>query len=185
MNDNEVKAEDDAKNQKVLQNINKNKEITDTEINEEDLKKMKTLFCIDASESVKGKTTYHNVTKNIFNKFYKNGDIIWLWGSSTKKQTESQFRSWNDNKESGLGETASELIADILNIERNSGVEHLVIITEGFTNPGSLDKSDEKMKNYNINLKFISKFIISSSNYDKSIGSPYSRGYPSVTYIYI
>ena len=69
MNDNEVKAEDDAKNQKVLQNINKNKEITDTEITEEDLKKMKTLFCIDASESVKGKTTYHNVTKNIFNKF--------------------------------------------------------------------------------------------------------------------
>ena len=56
------------------------------EVTEDDLKKMKTIFCIDASGSVDGVTTYHNVTRNIFNKFYKSGDLIWLWGSSTKNK---------------------------------------------------------------------------------------------------
>ena len=42
---------------------------------------MKTLFCIDASGSVNGQNFYHKITKNIFDKFYKSGDIIYLWGS--------------------------------------------------------------------------------------------------------
>ena len=57
------------------------KELPKKEITEEDLKKMKTIFCIDASGSVigssPGKIAYHNVTGKILNKFYKNGDIIY------------------------------------------------------------------------------------------------------------
>ena len=153
------------------------------EITEEDLKKMKTLFCIDASGSVGGVVTYHNVTRNIFNKFYKNGDLIWLWGSSTKKQSLSEFTSWNNSRGSGLSGTASELIADIIYNERNSGIEHLIIITDGSVNGGSIDRSDNKMKNYNIHMKFVSTYIIGSGG-DRSVGAPYCRGDPSVTYIY-
>ena len=80
--------------------------------------------------------------------------------------------------------TASELIADIINNERNSGVEHLIIITDGYVNTGSIDKSDAKMKNYNIHMKFVSTYIIVSSNWDRSVGAPYCRGDPSVTYVY-
>ena len=159
------------------------KELPKKEITEDDLKKMKTLFCIDASGSVRGETTYHNVTRNIFNTFYKNGDLIWLWGSSTKKQNLSEFRTWNNSRSAGLGGTASELIADIIYNERNSGIEHLVIITDGSVNGGSIDRSDNKMKSYNIHLKFVSTYIIGSGG-DRSVGAPYCRGDPSVTYIY-
>ena len=159
------------------------KELPKKEITEDDLKKMKTLFCIDASGSVDGVTTYHNVTRNIFNKFYKNGDLIWLWGDSTKKLNLSDFKTWNNNRRSGLGGTASELIADIIFNERNSGIEHLVIITDGSVNGGSIDRSDNKMKSYNIHLKFVSTYIIGSGG-DRSVGAPYCRGDPSVTYIY-
>ena len=159
------------------------KELPKKEITEDDLKKMKTLFCIDASGSVGGVTTYHNVTRNIFNKFYKNGDLIWLWGSSTKKQNLSEFRTWNNSRSAGLGGTASELIADIIYNERSSGIEHLVIITDGSVNGGSIDRSDNKMKSYNIHLKFVSTYIIGSGG-DRSVGAPYCRGDPSVTYIY-
>ena len=62
---------------------NEFKELPKKEITENDLLKMKTIFCIDASGSVDGVTLYHNVTRTIFNKFYKNGDLIYLWGSST------------------------------------------------------------------------------------------------------
>ena len=109
--------------------------------------------------------------------------MIWLWGDSTKKQNLSEFRTWNNNRSSGLGGTASELIADIIYNERNSGIEHLVIITDGSVNGGSIDRSDDKMKSYNIHLKFVSTYIIGSGG-DRSVGSPYCRGDPSVTYIY-
>ena len=188
MEDNELKTEDDSKNQKDVQNIKENTEISGSnktkEVTERDLMNIKTLFCIDASESVRGNITYHNVIRNLFNKFYKNGDLIWLWGSSAKKMTESEFRAWNNSKESGLGGTSSDLIADILNNERNSGVEHLIIITQSCANPYSIDKSETKMKNYNIHLKFVSNYIISSSYCDQSVGAPYCRGYPSATYVY-
>ena len=160
------------------------KELPKKEITEEDLKKMKTIFCIDASGSVGGQNIYHNVTRNTFNKFYKNGDIIYIWGSTYKKQNLSEFRSWNNTKSAGLGGTASELIADIISLERNNGIEHLIIITDGSVNSDSIDKSDKKMKANNIHLKFVSTYIISSGSYDRSVGAPYCRGDPNITYLY-
>lgn len=55
------------------------------EVNENDLKTMKTLFCIDNSGSVSGESLYHNTTREIFGKYYKSGDLIYLWGTSKKK----------------------------------------------------------------------------------------------------
>ena len=164
------------------------KEMPIKEITEKELKTMKTLFCIDASGSVGGQALYHTVTKIIFNKFYKIGDLIYLWGSIEPKRIElSKFRDWNDNKSSGFNGTASDTIADIISRERNSGIEHLVIITDGSVDPGSIDKSDNKMKSlksqYNFSFKFVSTYIIASSGGDRSVGAPYCRGVPSVTYM--
>lgn len=167
---------------------NEFKELPKKEITEEDLKKMKTLFCIDASGSVEQQTTYHKVTKITFNKFYKNGDIIYLWGSSYKKQNVEEFRKWNDSQKGGLNGTASELIADIIIKEKNNGIEHLIIITDGCVDTNSIDNSDKKMRTNNIHLKFVSTYIISSGkkkkNYDRSVGAPYCRGDPNITYLY-
>ena len=159
------------------------KELPKKEITEKDLLKMKSLFCIDASGSVGGSTLYHNVTRNIFNKFYKSGDIIHLWGSSTKKISESEFRTWNNNKSSGLSGTSSELIADIINTEKYSGAEHLVIITDGGVDTYSIDESDKRMKSNNIHFKYVSTYIIGSGG-NRTVGAPYCRGDPNVTYHY-
>ena len=144
---------------------------------------MKTLFCIDASGSVGGQTLYHNVTANIFNKFYKKEDIIYLWGSHTKKMSEDEFREWNKNKNSGLGGTSSELIADIINGEKNSCIEHLIIITDGQVGTSNIDESDRKMKEYNIHFTYVSTYIIGSGG-NRTVGAPYCRGNPNVTYYY-
>ena len=97
--------------------------------------------------------------------------------------SESEFRDWNNNKRAGLGGTSSELIADIVYSERNSGIEHLVIITDGSVESNSIDDSDKKIKQYNIHFKFVSTYIIGSGG-DRSVGAPYCRGDPSVTYLY-
>ena len=122
---------------------------------------MKTIFCIDASGSVigtsPGEIAYHNVTGKILNNFYKNGDIIYLWGSSYKPQSLSEFQTWNNANGcvsgGNLSGTASELIGDIIYKERNKGIEHWVIFTDGSVNSNSVDNSDKKMKNYNILYK--------------------------------
>jgi len=179
----------DYRPKKVNYTINYNnkwtefKELPKKEITEADLLKMKTLFCVDASGSVGSCTLYHNVTRNIFNKFHKYGDLIYLWGSSYKQITESEFRTWNNNKDSGLGGTASELIADIASKERYSNIEHLIIITDGSVNSGSIDASDSKMQSNGIHFKFVSTYIIGSGG-DRSVGAPYCRGDPNVTYVY-
>ena len=145
---------------------------------------MKTLFCIDNSSSVRHETVYHNITKKVFNEFSKSkgGYLIYFWGSTIKKVNESEFREWNKNKE-GCGGTQSELIADVIINEKNYGIEHLIIITDGQVDCNSIDESDEKMKQNNIHFKYVSTYIIGSGG-DRSVGAPYCRGDPNVTYKY-
>ena len=165
------------------------KEMPKKEVNENDLKTMKTLFCIDNSGSVSGESLYHNTTREIFGKYYKSGDLIYLWGTSKKKINCEEFKTWNDNKEGHDYDTKSDLIADIIYDEINSGLEHLVIVTDGSVDSGCIDASDAKMKDinekFNFHFKFVSVNIISSDgDYDRTVGAPYCRGDPSVTYIY-
>lgn len=109
---------------------------------------MKAIFFVDASGSVSGESLYHNVIRKIFNKYFNVGDIIYTWGSSYKKLSENEFRTCNNNKSGELGGTASQLIADIINIAKNSGIEHLIIFTDGRVDGDSIDEdeSDKKMK---------------------------------------
>ena len=65
----------------------------------------------------------------------------------------------------------------------------MVIITDGSVDSGCIDASDAKMKDinekFNFHFKFVSVNIISSDGcYDRTVGAPYCRGDPSVTYIY-
>ena len=119
----------DYRPKKVNYTINYNnkwtefKELPKKEIAEADLF-MKTLFCVDASGSVGGGTLFHNITRNIFNKFHKYGGLNYLWGSSLEPKTENEFRTWNNNRGSGLGGTTSELIANIASKEQYSNIEH-------------------------------------------------------------
>ena len=159
------------------------KEIPKKIITEDDLKKMKTLFCIDASGSVGGQKFYHKITKTIFDKFYKLGDIIHLWGSTTKKNNKDQFITWNRNLGAGLNGTNSELIAEIINQEKNSKIEHLIIITDGQVSTTNIDESDKRMKKYNIHFKYVSTYIIGREG-NRTVGAPYCRGDPNVTYLY-
>ena len=46
-------------------------------------------------------------------------------------------RSWSDSKSVGVGRRVCELIADIINIKTNNGIEHLVTITDGRINSNS------------------------------------------------
>ena len=180
----------DYRPKRVNYTINKNdkwtefKKLPKKEITIEDLKKMKTLFCIDASGSVSRSSLYHNITKRIFNEFYKSGDLIYLWGDSFEKKDLNGFRSWNDQQNGHLDGTASELIADIISKEINCGIEHLVIITDGSVNTNSIKKSDEKMVTNNYHFQFVSVYIITKYGGDRTVGAPYCRGDPSVTYIY-
>jgi hypothetical protein len=165
------------------------KEMPKKEVSENDLLTMKTLFCIDNSGSVSGESLYHNTTREIFGKYYKSGDLIYLWGTSKKKINCEEFKTWNDNKEGHDDDTKSDLIADIIYDEINSGLEHLVIVTDGSVDSGCIDASDAKMKDinekFNFHFKFVSVNIISSDgDYDRTVGAPYCRGDPSVTYIY-
>ena len=130
---------------------------------------MKTIVCSDASCSVGGQSLFHNGVRKIFNPYYKKGDIIYLWGYSYTKLSESDFRIWNNNQKSGLGGTASELIADIVNDERNSAIEHLVVFTDRSLNAGGIDRSGSKMKNNNIHFEYVSTYIKDYGGY-RSVG---------------
>ena len=127
---------------------------------------MKTIFCVDASGSVSGASLYHNVIRKILNNYYKCGDIIYIQGSTYKKLSESEFRTWYNNKSGELGENGSQLITDIVNVERNSGIKHLIIFTDGGVDGNNIDESGSKMTNYNIHFKYVSTYFIGYEEID-------------------
>ena len=94
-----------------------------------------------------------------------------------------EFLDWNNNKSAGLGGTASELISNITNNERYSNIELLIIITDGSVISGSIDSSDSKIQSNGIYFKFVSTYVFGSGG-DRSVGVPYCRGVPNVTYVY-
>ena len=76
--------------------------------------------------------------------------------------------------------TSSELIANIINKEKNSNIEHLIIITDGKDSKSNIDKSGKKMKEYHIHFKYVSNYIIGSDG-NRIVGAPYCKVDPNVT----
>lgn len=83
------------------------------------------------------------------------------------------------NTMKGHGGTRSELVADIC--QRSSIRDHLTIVTDGRVGTCSIDSSDSKMKSNSIKFKHVTTYAIGNGG-DLSVGAPYSRGCPNVTY---
>ena len=86
------------------------------------------------------------------------------------------------NNRRGGGKTNSSLIAEIGRITKGENFEHLIIVTDGRVGDGDIDESDRRVNNYGLQYSYVSTYIIGSGG-NESVGCPYSRGCPGVTYI--
>ena len=81
----------------------------------------------------------------------------------------------------GYGWTSSQLIADIGKEVKDENFEHLIIVTDGGVDSEEIKKCDDKVKEYNLQFRYVSIYIIGSDG-DESVGCPFCRGIPGVTY---
>ena len=145
-------------------------------------KNMKTLFAIDNSGSTYGNRLYYLELEKILNSYWKEGDEIYVWGSNFIKINKSQinFEKMEINSVIGGG-TRSEEIAKIAIDAGINYREHLLIVTDGGVWIDSIDESSKILKENNINFKFVTTFII-GQNGNLSVGAPYCRNCPNITY---
>ncbi|KAK8891276.1 hypothetical protein M9Y10_028484 [Tritrichomonas musculus] len=136
------------------------------------------LWCIDYSGSVSGSSLYHGQLSQILTKYRKSNDEFYFWDHEIHPTNYSGVVSFISRKE-GHGGTSSELIADIC--QRSSIRDHLIIVTDGQVGTCSIDSSDSKMKSNNIKFKYVTTYVIGNGG-NLSVGAPYSRGCPNVTY---
>lgn len=142
------------------------------------LKLPRNLWCIDCSFSVNGDSLYHGQLSLILNKYRKSNDEFYLWDSAIRSSDYRNVCTFISQKQ-GYGGTRSELIADICS--RSSIRDHLIIVTDGQVNEDSIDKSDQKMKAKSIKFKYVTTYVIGRGG-NLSVGAPYCRGCPNVTY---
>ena len=144
---------------------------------------MKTLFAVDSFGSVGGVQNYFNKLASLRNQYYNSsrGDKFYTWSSNYQYLTESSMNNFINNK-SGGGGTDSYLIAEICRETKGENFEHLIIVTDGGVGSGDIDESDKRVKNYGLQYSYVSTYIIGHGG-NESVGCPYSRGCPGVTYI--
>ena len=116
-----------------------------------------------------------NEIKRLLNKYYKNGDKIYLWGIGYTEKTKNEIDQWVNNR---VGNEGSELnnISKILSICPNHR-EHLIIVSDALINNCDISKSEILMKQNNIKLKFVSVYLV-GKYIDTSIGSPFYKNSP-------
>ena len=106
--------------------------------------KLKTLFALDKSGSINGYTVYFNEIQRIVNKYYKDGDKFYLWGSSYTEISKLKIAQWIKNKKGPDYDTNSTLIAELSNA-CPSHREHLIIVIDGKVGESEIRKNDELM----------------------------------------
>ena len=143
-----------------------------------DLMKLKTLFAFDNSSSISGKVVYFNEINRIVQKYYKNGDKFYLWGSKYTEKSKSEIDQWIQQRRGPEG-TNSTNIAHLANA-CPSHREHLIIVTDGQVGENSIKQSDNLMNQYKIQFKFVSVYVIGSGG-NLSVGAPFCRGCPNRT----
>lgn len=136
------------------------------------------LWCIDCSGSVGGCELYHEQLKLLLSKYRQENDDFYFWDDNYYRSSSIGVDIFTSLK-LGQGGTRSEYIADIC--EQSTIRDHLIIVTDGCVFSGSIDKSDMKMKKNNIVFKHVTTYIIGSDG-DLSVGAPYSRRCPNITY---
>lgn len=143
---------------------------------------MKTLFAVECSDSISGCEYYFRKIRELRIQYYHNSreDKFYTWGSGYYK-TESEMDSFINSKYGPDG-TSSYYIAETGRETKNENFEHLKIVTDGCVGPGYIDESDRRVQQYGLQYRFVLTYIIGSGG-DESVGSPFSRGCPGVTYI--
>ena len=149
------------------------------------IEEMKTLFVVDNSGSVFNQEVYFNKVMHLFCTIFneERGDAFYTWNEKEKKLDIYEIEQFINDMD-GIKGTSSSLIAEIAKKEKNNNFEHLIIITDGDVQSDEIDKSDLKVKEYNLSFKFVSTFIIDTGDViSESVGCPYSRNCPGFTYI--
>lgn len=144
-----------------------------------DVAKLRTLFAIDHSGSVHNFAVYHNKLRQIFNQYYKNGDVIITWGSRVTKISYSEMQRIINSQEGTEG-TDPSVIAQALVNDSSLRCEHLILVTDGMVGSGSVQESDSIMRRCNFVFRYVTTYVI-SNNGDLSVGAPFARGCGSHT----
>ena len=145
-----------------------------------DRSKLSTLFAFDNSGSVKGKIEYFNEIDRIVKKYYKPGDKFYLWETTYTEKSKPEIEEWIKNKK-GHGGTDSENIAKLIQESPNHR-EHLIIVTDGEVPENCIKKCDDIMSQSNIQFKFISVYVVGTSQtVNLSVGAPFCRACPNKT----
>ncbi len=147
---------------------------------------MKTLFVVDDSGSVFDQNVYFNKVQELFfaNFDPERGDKFYIWNQKDEELNFEKIGNFLNEKDGELG-TNSSLIAEIAHKEKKNNFEHLIIVTDGDVKNEEVDKSDEKVKEYDLKFSFVSTFIIKTGDEElnESVGCPYSRDCPGLTFI--
>ena len=144
---------------------------------------MKTLFAVDCSGSISGVKNYFNKLRELRQKYYNSsrGDKFYTWGDSYYYKTEAEMDNFISS-EYGPDGTTSYYIAEIGRVTKNENFEHLIIVTDGCVSTTDIDESDRRVEKYGLQYSYVSTYIIGSGG-NESVGCPFSRGCPGVTYI--
>ena len=149
------------------------------------IENMKTLFAVDCSDSTDGYPHYYSKIRELVNKYYKTerGDKFYTWGSYYHYKTNDEMNQYINNEEGTEG-TDSSKIAEIANEVKNENFEHLIIVTDGQVDTSKIDLSDKLVKEYKLKFSYVSSYLINLHNdANESVGCPYSRECPGITYI--
>jgi hypothetical protein len=146
---------------------------------------MKTLFAVDCSGSISSwmvKTAYFNKLRALRKEYYKSerGDKFYTWGSKKHYLTEEEMDDFI-SKEDGNEGTYSYLIAEIGKENKDKNFQHLIIVTDGDVSEGEIDECDRLVKEYDLHYSFVSTYIIGGGG-NESVGCPFSRDCPGITY---
>ena len=144
---------------------------------------MKTLFAVDCSSSISGCDNYFRKLRDLRLKYYKSsrGDKFYTWGSNYYYKNEQEMDSFIASKYGPDG-TYSYYIAEIGRVTKNENFEHLIIVTDGEVSTSDIDESDRRVQEYGWQYSYVSTYIIGSGG-NESVGCPFSRGCPGITYI--
>jgi hypothetical protein len=145
--------------------------------------KMKTLFAVDCSGSISGVENYFSKLRELRLKYYNSsrGDKFYTWGNKYYYKTEAEMDSFIENKK-GEGGTGSYYIAEIGRENKKENFEHLIIVTDGRVDNGAIDESDRRVKKYDLHFSYVSSYIIGSGG-DETVGCPFCRDCPGITYL--
>ena len=144
-----------------------------------DFSNLRRFFAIDHSGSVDGESFYHNEVKSIFKKYYQNGDVIMIWESQAQIISYQRMQQiWNARE--GTGGTDPSQIAQVLVSNSRIPHEHMILVTDGHVNSGSVQRSDQILKRSNVHFQYVTTYVIGEGG-DLSVGAPFARGCGSKT----